>query len=125
MPGDLGGLPPHIPTLPALLAKRNYSSLLLGRTTIDKSMAMAMPICILPYTEKSLEMTMRRELFAGKWHLGVGADGESLPTRRGFQQYLGVILFHLSIMIHDYIYHDFDDYNFKVFLICDDNVGTL
>ena len=35
-------------------------------------------------------MMMIRELFPGKWHLGVGAEGESLPTKRGFQQYLGV-----------------------------------
>ena len=26
----------------------------------------------------------------GKWHLGVGAAGEFLPTRHGFQHYLGV-----------------------------------
>ena len=31
-PGDLGGLPSHIPTLPSLLGERNYSSLLLGKT---------------------------------------------------------------------------------------------
>jgi arylsulfatase A len=26
----------------------------------------------------------------GKWHLGVGRQGEFLPTKRGFQRYLGV-----------------------------------
>ncbi len=26
----------------------------------------------------------------GKWHLGVGANGQHLPTRHGFQSYLGI-----------------------------------
>lgn len=26
----------------------------------------------------------------GKWHLGVGANGTFLPTRQGFDQYLGI-----------------------------------
>ena len=84
-PGDLGGLPSHIPTLPSLLGERNYSSLLLGKTKIDLKL-MAMHVFGKIYGE----------LFPGKWHLGVGAEGESLPTRRGFQQYLGVGLFHIS-----------------------------
>lgn len=29
-------------------------------------------------------------LHLGKWHLGVGVDGEHLPTRHGFQHYTGV-----------------------------------
>ena len=52
--------------------------------------------------------------FLGKWHLGVGTEGESLPTRRGFQQYLGVILVMIMmIMMHDnkYLGGDSDDYD--------------
>ena len=49
-PGDLGGLPSHIPTLPSLLGERNYSSLLLGKTKIDELietlMTLVMEICI-------------------------------------------------------------------------------
>lgn len=26
----------------------------------------------------------------GKWHLGVGANGKFLPTRQGFDEYLGI-----------------------------------
>lgn len=26
----------------------------------------------------------------GKWHLGVGANGKFLPTKQGFDQYLGI-----------------------------------
>lgn len=26
----------------------------------------------------------------GKWHLGIGANGTFLPTRQGFDQYLGI-----------------------------------
>ena len=63
-PGDLGGLPSHIPTLPALLGERNYSSLLLGKTKIDLKL-MAMYVFGKIYGK----------LFPGKWHLGVGAEG--------------------------------------------------
>ena len=112
-PGDLGGLPSHIPTLPSLLGERNYSSLLLGKSMIVKLMAMANgslglkqrgtfgDFVICNQFTKSNQITVypNNEIAsAGKWHLGVGAEGESLPTRRGFQQYLGVILMSLMIM---------------------------
>ncbi len=31
-----------------------------------------------------------RTAHVGKWHLGVGEEGEYLPTKQGFDSYLGI-----------------------------------
>lgn len=62
----------------------------------------------LPMNETTIAEVLKSQGYAtamvGKWHLGVGLNGTYLPTRQGFDSYLGipyshdqVIMFHLEI----------------------------
>ena len=88
-PGDLGGLPSHIPTLPSLLGERNYSSLLLGKIKID-----------LKLMTKSIGSSFQAN---GTW--------ESEQRGRAFLQ--GAVSNNIwgwvSSTYHGYIFHDCDD----------------
>lgn len=57
----------------------------------------------LPLNETTIAEVLKSKGYStamvGKWHLGVGANGTYLPTRQGFDNYLGIPYSHDQVII--------------------------
>lgn len=60
----------------------------------------------LPLNETTIAEVLKPVGYAtaaiGKWHLGVGANGMFLPTRQGFDHYLGIPYSHDMVSVNTF-----------------------
>lgn len=65
----------------------------------------------LPLNETTVAEVLKSKGYAtaivGKWHLGVGPNGIYLPTRQGFDSYLGIPYSHDQVIRFSWNIHSF------------------